>query len=168
MRGQIGSAIMLHPLSPSTEQRETRLGVARPKWAKQRVRVGDTMVVGHTLALVTIAPQRDQLGPPIEIVRSFGCHAIAFFAAPSGQSLRRILDAAEGWRPIPFGQVLESFGHGRNAGIWPDGRQRQETAVLVAGEQADVPLQFHPLVPKKALPRSEEHTSELQSRSDLV
>src|SRR5437773_2635714 len=140
MRGQIGSAIVFRSLPPLLKQGQTGTRVVRPKWAIHWVRVGDAMVVGHTLALVTIAPQRDQLGPPIEIVRSFGCHAIAFFAAPSGQSLRRILDAAEGWRPIPFGQGLESFGHGRNAGIWPDGRQRQETAVLVAGEQADVPL----------------------------
>src|SRR3989442_2010964 len=152
MRGEIGSAIMLHPLSPSTEQSETRLGIARPKWAIEWLRVGDAMVVGHALALVAIATQCDQVGPPIEIVLPFGCHAIAFFAAPSGQALRSILDASKSRRPIPFGQELESFGHGRTAGIGPDGWQRQKTAVWIAGEQAEVPLQFHPLVPKKALP----------------
>src|SRR3989442_13210339 len=113
---------------------------------------GDAMVESQASGFLASPPQAAQRGPPIEIVLPFGCHAIAFFAAPSGQALRSILDASKSRRPIPFGQELEMFGHGRTAGSGPDGWQRQKTAVWIAGEQAEVPLQFHPLVPKKALP----------------
>ena len=36
--------------------------------------------------------------------------------------------------------------------IRPDRRQHQEPAFWITGEQAEVPRQFRPLVPKKALP----------------
>src|SRR5213593_1780793 len=104
MRGQIGSAIVFCSLPPLLKQGQTGTRVVRPKWAIEWLRVGDAMVVGHALALVAIAPQRDKVGTPIDKVRPFGRHAIAFFAAPSSQALRRILNAGEGWRPIPFGQ----------------------------------------------------------------
>src|SRR3989442_15222329 len=110
MRGEIGSAIVFRSLPPLLKQGQTGTRVVRPKWAIHWVRVGDAMVVSHALALVAIATQGDQVGPPIDKVRPFGCHAIAFFAAPSGQALRRIFDAGEGLCPIPFGQELESFG----------------------------------------------------------
>src|SRR5438132_534220 len=84
MRGEMGGSIVFHSLPPLLKQGQTGTRVVRPKWAIQWVRVVDAMVVGHALALVANASQRDQLGPPIDIVRPFGCHAIAFFAAPSG------------------------------------------------------------------------------------
>src|SRR3989441_10449100 len=152
MRGEIGSAIVFRSLPPLLKQGQTGTRVHSPKWAILWVRGGDPVVVSRALALVATPTQGAQAAPPIDKVRPFGCHAIAFFAAPSGQALRRIFDAGEGLCPIPFGQELESFGHGRTAGIGPHGRQRQETAVWIASEEAEVPLQFHPLVPKKALP----------------
>src|SRR5437867_848994 len=110
------------------------------------------MVVGHALALIAVPTQRDEVGPPIHIVRPFGCHAIAFVATPNSQAPRRILDASESGRYILFGQELEGLGHGRTTRIRPDRRQHQEPAFWITGEQAEVPRQFRPLVPKKALP----------------
>src|SRR5437867_899224 len=97
MRSQIGNAIVFCSLPPLLKQGQTGTRVVRPKWAIEWLRVGDAMVVGHALALVAIAPQRDKVGTPIDKVRPFGRHAIAFFAAPSSQALRRILNPGEGW-----------------------------------------------------------------------
>src|SRR2546427_5071695 len=77
MRSQIGNAIVFCSLPPLLKQGQTGTRVVRPKWAIEWLRVGDAMVVGHALALVAVAPQRDQVGPPIDKVRPFGHHAIA-------------------------------------------------------------------------------------------